>query len=473
MNATFFWHDYETFGADPRRDRPAQFAGLRTDADLNPVEDPVRLYCQPSLEVLPHPQAVLVTGITPQQAMEQGVHEYAFARAVEQCLGRPGTCGAGYNSIRFDDEVTRFLLYRNLLPPYEREWKHGNSRWDLIDVARACYALRPEGLHWPRREDGQPSFRLETLCEANDIRQDRAHDALSDVLATLDLARLIRQAQPRLYHYALQLRDKKRVQPLLDWRNPQPLVHVSARFPARKGCLAVMLPLAPEPGNAHGVICANLEQDPRLWLELDPEAISDRLFCPADALPDGMERPALKAIHANRCPFVAPLSVLEGVDLDRIGLDLDRCLRHAELLRRQQQPDWRKVFGPKPAMAVDAELALYQGFIQDRDHHRAQWLHQHDPHQWQADQPQFDDPRLDTLRFRLVARTQPENLDPDQLQTWQDWCRKRIQHPDLVPIPWPDYPDALAGLEIEPGQQPLLDALADWHRHLGQALALD
>ncbi|HET7359347.1 MAG TPA: exodeoxyribonuclease I, partial [Rhodanobacteraceae bacterium] len=189
---TFLWHDYETSGADPRRDRPLQFAGIRTTLDLEPLGEPVMLYCKPATDSLPHPQAAMITGITPQQAEREGTIEAEFAAVVHEQLAAPGTCGVGYNSLRFDDEFTRHLLYRNFYDPYEREWRHDNARWDLIDLARLCHALRPEGIEWPRREDGTPSFRLEHLAAANRLEQDRAHDALSDVHATLALARLIR-----------------------------------------------------------------------------------------------------------------------------------------------------------------------------------------------------------------------------------------------------------------------------------------
>jgi len=193
---TLYWHDYETFGADPSRDRPVQFAGLRTDLDLNRIGEPLVLYARPANDFLPQPQACLVTGISPQLALERGVPECEFIERILQELARPGTCGAGYNSLRFDDEVTRYTLYRNFHDPYAREWQHGNSRWDIIDLVRTACALRPEGIEWPLREDGLPSFRLEDLTGANGISHGAAHDALADVEATIALARLVRQRQP-------------------------------------------------------------------------------------------------------------------------------------------------------------------------------------------------------------------------------------------------------------------------------------
>ena len=164
---SFFWHDYETFGRDPRLDRPAQFAGIRTDLDLNEVGEPVMLYCKPAPDYLPDPEACLLTGILPLECLAKGLPEYRFADAVLAELGASGTIGVGYNSIRFDDEVTRHLMWRTLRPPYDREWRNGCSRWDLLDVVRATAALRPEGIEWPRHDDGRPSFKLEHLSAAN------------------------------------------------------------------------------------------------------------------------------------------------------------------------------------------------------------------------------------------------------------------------------------------------------------------
>jgi len=217
---SFYWHDYETWGADPARDRAAQFAGLRTDLDFNPIGEPLVIYAQPADDMLPQPGACMVTGISPQQALEQGAPEADFFRFIHAEMMQPGTCSLGYNTLHFDDEVTRYGLYRNFFDPYEREWKNGNSRWDLIDVVRLTHALRPEGIEWPEKEPGVTSFRLEKLTEANDIAHLGAHDALADVHATIALARLIRERQPRLFDYVFNHRDKQTLAGMWDPRVP-------------------------------------------------------------------------------------------------------------------------------------------------------------------------------------------------------------------------------------------------------------
>ncbi len=375
---SFYWHDYETWGTDPRRDRPAQFAGQRTDADLNPVGEPLILYCRPADDCLPQPEACLITGITPQHAAARGVPEADFAAGIACELAHPGTCGVGYNSMRFDDEVTRHLLYRNLHDPYAREWQNGNSRWDLIDTLRLAHALRPEGIDWPQDEDGVVSFRLEALTAANGIDHSGAHDALADVRATIALARLLKTRQARVFDYALTLRDKHRVEELLAPR--EPLLHVSARYPAAQGCIAPVLPIARHPTMGSGVIVFDLRHDPAALLDLDAEAIRSRLFTPAAALPDGVERIPLKTVHINRAPVLAPMKTLGPEAAERWAIDLAAIARHAELLKaaaRDLEAKVRAVHSERGfAPETDPDLMLYGGgFFSNADRREMDRVH--------------------------------------------------------------------------------------------------
>ena len=237
------WYDYETFGTHPAVDRLAQFAAIRTDEDLNEIEAPVELFCRQADDYLPHPQAVLITGITPQQCNENGISEHRFMQAINAMFSQPNTCVMGYNSIRFDDEFTRYGFYRNFLDPYAREWQNGNSRWDLLDIVRCTFALRPEGIQWPNHEDGRPSFKLEDLTAANGLDHGKAHDAVSDVRATIALAKLIKEKQPKLFNYFYDLRRKEKVAALVDVSQHKPLIHMSGMIPAEQGCMTVVVPL--------------------------------------------------------------------------------------------------------------------------------------------------------------------------------------------------------------------------------------
>lgn len=473
MPESFYWHDYETWGADPLRDRPCQFAGQRTDTELNPVGDPLVLYCRPAQDLLPQPDACLVTGITPQRALAQGILEADFATRIESELARPATCGVGYNSMRFDDEVTRNLLYRNLRDPYAREWRGGNSRWDLIDTLRLAHALRPQGIQWPCREDGTASFRLEDLSAANAIPHVGAHDALADVRATIDLARLLKRVQPRLFDYALTLRDKVQVRGLL--AKGEPLLHCSARYPASLGCVAPVLAVAPHPRNGNGVICFDLREDPNLLLELSVEEVRARLFTSAKDLLEGARRIPLKTIHVNRAPVLAPLNTLTREAAERWSIDQDRVERHARavVLRAQEirervQAVHEVAPDTSTAGSTDPDLALYGGgFIPDADRRLLQGLHRLTPVELARVRPGFEDPRLPEMLFRYRARNWPETLDPDERESWEAHRLLRLSDPEAgASITLDRYRERLAELTESQADtatgRAILKDLADW-----------
>ncbi|WP_030129412.1 exodeoxyribonuclease I [Pseudomonas sp. QTF5] len=429
---SIFWYDYETTGINPRCDRPLQVAGIRTDFDLNEIDEPVNLYCQPSDDILPHPAACAITGITPARLAEQGLSEADFMTRVHAQLAAPGTCGAGYNTLRFDDEMTRYSLYRNFFDPYAREWQGGNSRWDLIDVVRAAYALRPDGLVWPKDDEGRVTLKLERLTAANGIDHGHAHEALSDVRATIALARLIREKQPKLYDWLFQLRSKQKVMDQI--RLLQPMVHISGRFSAARNYVGVVLPLAWHPRNRNALIVCDLHLDPQGLLDLDAETLRQRLYTRRDDLAEGELPVPLKLIHINKCPVVAPLSVLRPLDQQRLGLDMALYQQRALRLSDAQQV-WRdKVLGIYASddfsPSLDPEQQLYDGFIGDRDRRLCEQVRIADPAQLAQEQWPFDDERLPELLFRYRARNFPDTLSFEEQERWRIFCQQRLTAPE-------------------------------------------
>lgn len=463
---SFFWHDYETFGRVPRRDRPAQFAGLRTDADLNEVGEPAMWFCRPAPDTLPDPESCLLTGIVPQQALEQGVPEHDFAARIEALLAQPGTVGVGYNSIRFDDEVTRHLFWRNLIDPYAREWQNGCGRWDLLDVVRCCWALRPEGIEWPRHDDGRASFKLEHLTAANGIAHADAHDALADVRATVALARLLKARQPRLWDFCLKLRHKDAVRAEIGVERP--FIHLSGMYSPERGCMAVVWPLAPHPSNRNEVIVWDLAEDPQQLATLDAAAVRERLYTRAEDLPEGVARLPIKTIHVNKSPIVIGNLKTLGAARERWQLDLDQALRHAEraqALGRTLDALWPEVFTrPAPAEPPDVDEDLYGGFIGPEDRRRLERLRALPPERLAERTPAFDDARLEELLFRYRARNFPATLDDAGQERWARHCRERLLHGaggGLTLAQFFDRIDTLADEADERGQA-ILEALYDY-----------
>ena len=470
---TFLWHDYETFGSDTRRDRPSQFAAIRTDAELNEIGEPLMLYCQPPNDYLPQPEACLITGITPQLALERGVRERSFAARIHEAMAQPGTIGVGYNTIRFDDEITRHMFWRNLIDPYGREWQNQCGRWDLLDVVRLAYALRPDGLIvWPKKDDGSPSFKLGDLAKANGLLHEAAHDALSDVRATIALACLVRQHNPKLFDFALALHKKDRVAQELrlptDAQNAKPFLHVSGMFPAERGCLAVMWPLASHPTNKNVILAWDLAHDPAQLRNMSVDDLRLRLFTRSADLPEGVARLPLKGIHLNKSPMVVGnLNTLTPALAERWGIDTSLCTEHA--VRAHMLPDmsaiWAEVYARPPAEdTADAEQDLYGGFVGNADRRRLDDLRAMTGEQLASARTGFDDPRLPDILFRYRARNFPDTLSPAEQQRWLEHRRARLLDGEagaLTAQALFELIDARSE-DANEHQQDILGALYDW-----------
>ena len=480
MTPNFLFYDLETFGADPRRTRIAQFAAIRTDLALNEIDEPVSFFVQPANDLLPSPVATLITGIAPQDALRDGVNEAeAFARIVDE-MARPGTCSAGYNSLRFDDEFVRHGLYRNFHDPYEREWKGGNSRWDLLDALRLMHALRPDGIRWRQREDGGgTSFKLEHLAEDNGLRVGDAHEAVSDVRATIGVARLFRQHQPRLWDYVLRLRDKRYASSLLDTTYITPLLHVSQRYPASRLCAAPVLPLARHPQIDSRVIVFDLDSEPDALLALEPDAIAERLYIRQADLPEGEARIPLKEVHTNKCPALVAWDHLRETDFARLGIDVEAVWRRAERLRAVGPAiaeKVRRVYArERPADAVDVDAALYDGFIGDSDKRLVAQVRGTPPHLLAKAQYAFRDARLPELLFRYRARNWPDSLLPGERERWNAYRRERLDTDNgWAELTLAQFSQQIAELRVvhagDGGKQALLNRLQAWGQDLDAGL---
>jgi len=472
---TFLWHDYETFGRDPARERPVQFAAIRTDSELNQLDE-LMIYCRQTADYLPDPESCLVHGVLPQTANEKGLCEHDFATVVQQQMSQPASCVAGYNNIRFDDEFTRQLLFRNLYDPYSREWKNGNTRWDLIDVVRLTRALRPEGINWPYDDEGNPTNKLERLTEANGIPHGDAHDALADVRATIAIAKLIKQKQPKLFEYALKMRAKRNVAQALDLITNKPVLHVSGMYTGRDLNLSIVVPLCPHPTNTNGILVYDLRKDPTALIELDPETIAERLFTRADQLPENTERLAVKTIHLNRCPAIAPVATLTEDNIARLALDVPLAMQYREHLIANIDTIAGKlstVFTRHSSVdQSDPELTLYSGsFASDHDrklmdaaqHHLALGT-------IDANDFHFKDDRLNELLLRVRARNRPDTLSGSEVQHWKSLCKDRV-HGGLEGFRCiRDYENSLTRMQSLSRDRQTTDLIAAL-REYGQAIA--
>ena len=427
---TIYWYDFETFGADPRRDRACQFAGVRTDEDLNIIGEPLVIYCSVADDFLPNPFACLVTGITPQVANRNGITEAEFINRINTEFSVPNTCVSGYNSIRFEDEITRRLLYRNFFDPYEREWKDGNSRWDIIDMLRLCSATRPEGIKWPKKENGCVSFKLDQLTVANGIEHEGAHDALGDVIATIEIAKLVKAKQPKLYNYVFHLKDKSKVQAEIDLVTQKPMLHVSMRYPASQGCIALVMPICIHPVKKNRVVIYDLSEDPQAWRDLSAGEIKERIQAPKDKLPEGANRIPLKTLRVNSCPIVTPREVLKPEQAEKFQIDVEACLAHWEQLQGDDEIKKKvsTVFSDESfPEETDPDLMIYSGaFFSDVDRELMEIVRATSPNDLERLDLPFRDGRLQEMFFRYRARNYPDTLNEADKERWLNFRKEKI-----------------------------------------------
>ena len=411
MNETFFFYDLETSGLDAREDRIMQFAGQRTALDLTPIGEPVNILVKMTNEVLPSPGAIMVTKITPQETLRDGISEVEFCKYVTEEIFTPGTIAVGYNTVRFDDEFMRATFWRNFYEPYEWEWKDGRSRWDILDVVRLTRALRPEGIVWPFTEDGKATNRLELITKLNGVSHEHAHDALSDVYATIAVAKLIREKQPKLFDFLFKMRGKNEVKKLANLENKKPFVYASGRYPSEFNKTTVVFPLT---SGRNGNI---LVYDLRYNLE---EMLEKESFYPV-----------VKELCFNKCPAVAPLGVLdEGDGWNKIGLNRETVdknlavlLKHPEFAERMRSEIENR---PEFPSAIEPEAALYDGFLNDTDRMKVSAVRNKNKKELADFHPDFIDERLPELLLHYKGRNFPETLSEDEAKKWQEYREIRI-----------------------------------------------
>jgi exodeoxyribonuclease-1 len=433
MPAGLLWYDLETFGRHPQWDRIAQIAAVRTDDAFDPIGEPLVRYCRLTPDYVPDPRSSLITGITPAEVEEMGLRERDFAAEIHEEMMVPGTCTVGFNSLRFDDEFIRALFYRNFYDPYRREYVNNNSRWDIIDLLRMCHDLRPEGMEWVHDEAGKPSFPLEALAHANGVPLDNAHDALADVYATIGLAKRVHEVNPKLFRYYFSLRRKDEVRKRLNLTAMKPVVYTSGVFTSQSGCTSLVIPLSQSPNNPNEIIAYDLRQDPRSWLDAAPDEIERRVFTKKEEL-GSEERIGLTGILINRSPAIAPLGTLDADRAAGLGIDIDRCLRHAELIRAR--PDIlqrvRHAYAARPARSYsDPDLQIYTGdFFPDEDREEFTQIRSRSAEELKQDPPHLYDARGPEMLWRYIARNFPESLTAAESRRWKSFCASRILTPE-------------------------------------------
>lgn len=431
---SFFFYDLETSGINSREARIMQFAGQRVDLDLNPMGEPYNILISLSEDVLPDPDAILITGITPQHTHAEGTTEADFMQTFEDEIALPGTIFVGYNTVRFDDEFMRMIHYRNFYDPYAWQWKDGRSRWDLLDVVRLTRALRPEGINWPVDDKGNPTNRLELLTAQNGVKHEHAHDALNDVHATIALAKLIQSKQPKLFDYLLKMRDKNTIKALVS--SSKPFIYASGKYPSEYQKTTVVIKLADHP-NRGSALVYDLRQDPLTFADMSVEQLADAWrWLPTEERTTKNPRLPIKLLQYNRCPAVAPMAVLDPDSQKRLQIDIKTI--NANLKQLESMAGWKdKVIGALKIIEAEQEQRfaggdthvdsqLYQGFMGDGDSRLMSRIRHAKPDELSDFIDQVSDIRLKKMLPLYKARNFPRKLTDQERADWEQYRGEQL-----------------------------------------------
>lgn len=431
MSASFFFYDLETSGISPHEARIMQFAGQRTDLQLNPIGEPVDMLVQLPKDTLPDPDAIMITGITPQKTLEEGYTEVEFLKIFTEQIATPDTIFVGYNTVRFDDEFVRCLHYRNFYDPYEWQWQDNRSRWDLLDVVRMTRALRPDGIEWPFDVNGKPTNRLELLTAMNKLDHEHAHDALSDVEATIAVARLIRNKNEKLFDYLLSMRNKRNVAELVN--GGQPFVYTSGKYPSEFDKTNVVYRICDHPQN-QGAFVYDLRHDPSQYKDMTPEQLVELWEWKKD--PDAPRLP-VKTLQYNRCPAVAPLGVLDEASQKRIKIDMGQIRQHLATLKSMKDlgerlcKAWEIMESKRDkskfaTVADNVDGCMYNGFFDSSDKQKMSVVRAADPTELSELGLKFKDERLEKMLPLYKARNYPRILTTEEREAYDKFCAEKL-----------------------------------------------
>ena len=471
---TFFFYDLETSGFSPQNDRIMQFAGQRTDENLNRIGEPVNILIRLNDDVLPSPSALMVTKISPQKTVEEGYTEAEFAKMLVEEYFTPDTVIVGYNNVRFDDVHIQHLLWRNFYPPYDWQWKDGRSRWDLLDVVRMIRALRPEGINWPFviNEGTGEKFaanKLELLTKENGILHENAHDAMSDVDGLIDVARLLKEKQPQIFDYLFKIRSKNEVQKLVNLENPKPFVYTSGRFKVEFEKTTVAFPIAP--AKNQNVIVWDLRFSPEKFIDWSEDQILENITADFETRSsDDFEPIAAKILQYNKCPAVAPMGVLTEENQQRLKIDLAEIQKNLDILRKNPHfaENLRSAFERRSEVFQDKssaekpapEARLFEGFVSKSDDIKIEAVRNSTDRELADFHPDFADERLTDLLLHYKARNFPKSLSSQEKELWEEYRVENLQK--MMPNFMKEFQEIANNQNLNSQEEYILEEIKLW-----------
>lgn len=421
---SFVFYDLETSGLSKPFDQILQFGAIYADDDLN-VLDQINLRCRRRSEVVPSPGAMLVTNLKPSDLEEQNLSHYEMIRQIVNWISdKVPAVFIGHNSLDFDEDFLRRCFYRTLENPY-LTLRDGNARADTMVVAHAVHHHDNENIQVPK-VGGKPSFRLGPLARLNGIDFDEAtaHDAFADIVATLDLAKYMRDASPQVWDQMLKNVNLNGINELLEQSS---LNYFSAVYFGRPFGFAVS-EIGRSVENQKEIALFDLAHDPDDYIDMDVMQLISVL---------GRSPKVIRVAQANKQPILMP-PTLPGIYLKPGGPDLAELQRRADVVANAKQfqeavgEALPQRYSPRDKSAY-VEEQIFDGFFVDEDVALMNLFHEAD---WSARGDivkKFSDERLHEIGNLLICEEAPDFATDTQLDEYNQWVSYRKTTSDAVP----------------------------------------
>jgi exodeoxyribonuclease-1 len=254
------------------------------------------------------------------------------------------------------------------------------------------------------------------------------------VYATIAVAKLVKERQPKLFNYVLQNRGKRAIQAQLDVARMKPVLHISSKYPAEWGNAAIVAPLASHPSNRNSTLVWDLRVDPTPLFDLDVASLQTLMYTRRDELPADAPQLALKQVLANKCPIIAPAGMLTAVEAERLKIDGDICRRHLQMLRNETGVAAKvaDIFNSSmPEADGDPDHMLYSGgFFSDHDRALMEQVRESEPDALAGLQLPFQDPRLEEMLLRYKARNFEYTLTEEEAVRWEEYRSRKLLQGD-------------------------------------------
>lgn len=433
---TFLFYDLETGDINVETTRVSQFSSIRTDKDFNIIEEK-NFYCEPLLDYIPSPTACAITQVTPFDIVEMKktnpekvLTEYELYSMLNKDFNVEGTCTLGFNTLRYDDEIVRRGFYRNLFPVYDREFKNDCSRFDMFPLIKMFAKLYPESFKVPVINN-RKSFKLEALAKENGfvVNDGAYHDALTDVRATIFLAKKVKETNKNFWDLSMFSKNKNNLFEYITVNKNQPFLLENNYLGAARDFTTYVKVLSTHPIDKNKFIAIDLENE---------NAVNNLLKAKtSDDLKNvyNFKQSGLIEIECNKFP-----SIISVNDFEKINVKNPNLSKYQEVIEKLNDNKITDILydkynrpynNKKVEPNTNPDFHIYSGFPSKTDLFRFSEFHNDlsigNLDKYLEEHVDFDDPRYGELAKNVIKRNFLNKLtDPKYNELKSEWGKRNI-----------------------------------------------